>query len=109
MNTIQITLVDAIKSLRPNAEWSLINNDYANIEWFSENETKPSIEEINTEIIRLQAELDSLEYQRLRAAEYPDFRLYLDGVVKGDQAQIQDYIDQCLAVKEKYPKPSNNI
>lgn len=44
-------------------------------------------------------------YKRKRAAEYPDFRNYLDGIVKGDQAQIQAYIDACLAVKAKYPKP----
>jgi hypothetical protein len=50
------------------------------------------------------AYLASLTYQELRASEYPDFRLYLDGVVKNDQQQIQDYIDACLAVKEKYPK-----
>ena len=50
------------------------------------------------------AYIASLTYQELRAAEYPDFRLYLDGVVKNDQQQIQDYIDACRAVKEKYPK-----
>jgi hypothetical protein len=50
-------------------------------------------------------EFDSKEYQRLRVSEYPDFKDYLDGVVKGDQAQIQAYIDACLAVKAKYPKP----
>lgn len=43
-------------------------------------------------------------YTELRAAEYPDYRLYLDGIVKGNQAQIQSYIDACLAVKNKYPK-----
>ena len=43
-------------------------------------------------------------YQELRAAAYPDFRLYLDGIVKGDAAQVQTYIDDCLAVKAKYPK-----
>lgn len=43
-------------------------------------------------------------YKQLRATEYPDFRDYLDGVVKGDQAQIQAYIDACNAVKAKYPK-----
>ena len=43
-------------------------------------------------------------YQELRAAEYPDYRDYLDGVVKGDQAQIDAYIAACLAVKAKYPK-----
>lgn len=50
-------------------------------------------------------EFDSKEYQRLRVSEYPDFKDYLDGVDKGDQAQIQAYIDACLAVKAKYPKP----
>ena len=39
-----------------------------------------------------------------RANEYPDFKEYLDGIVKGDNAQIQKYINDCLAVKAKYPK-----
>jgi hypothetical protein len=43
-------------------------------------------------------------YADKRAAEYPDFRDYLDGVVKGDQAQIDAYIAACMAVKAKYPK-----
>jgi hypothetical protein len=29
---------------------------------------------------------------------------YIDGVVKGDQAQIDAYVAACLAVKAKYPK-----
>ena len=37
--------------------------------------------------------------------EYPDFEDYLDGLVKGDQAQMDKYIQDCLAVKAKYPKP----
>jgi hypothetical protein len=45
------------------------------------------------------------EYKEKRALEYPSFIDYLDGVVKGDQAQVQAYIDACLAVKDKYPKP----
>ncbi len=51
------------------------------------------------------AEQTTNEYKRQRAAEYPDFKDYLDGIVKGDQAQVQAYIDACLAVKAKYPKP----
>ena len=50
-------------------------------------------------------ELAKTQYQRDRAAEYPSINDYIDGVVKGDQAQIQTYIDACLAVKAKYPKP----
>ena len=52
-----------------------------------------------------QAELARTKYQRDRAAEYPSIIDYIDGIVKGDQAQVQAYIDACLAVKAKYPKP----
>lgn len=47
---------------------------------------------------------NAVAYKSNRAAEYPDFHDYLDGIVKGDQVQVQAYIDACLAVKAKYPK-----
>lgn len=53
----------------------------------------------------VQAEIDSTEYIEKRAREYPPITDYLDGVVKGDQAQIDAYIAACQAVKAKYPKP----
>lgn len=43
-------------------------------------------------------------YKDLRAAAYPDIREYLDGVVKGDIEQQKKYLDDCLAVKDLYPK-----
>jgi hypothetical protein len=46
----------------------------------------------------------TLTYAQKRAAEYPPMTDYLDGVVKGDQLQIDAYIAACLAVKAKYPK-----
>ena len=45
-----------------------------------------------------------LTYAELRRREYPSMAEYLDGIVKGDQAQIDKYIADCLAVKAKYPK-----
>lgn len=47
----------------------------------------------------------SWRYKNDRKVEYPPIEEYIDGVVKGDAAQIQAYIDACIAVKEKYPKP----
>ena len=44
-------------------------------------------------------------YANQRMTEYPPLFDYIDGVVKGDQAQIDAYIAACLAVKAKYPKP----
>jgi hypothetical protein len=52
----------------------------------------------------VQAYVDAHAYIAKRAAEYPNPAEYLDGVVKGDQAQIDKYIADCLAVKAKYPK-----
>lgn len=52
----------------------------------------------------VQAYVDAHAYIAKRRAEYPPMTDYLDGIVKGDQAQVQAYIDACLAVKAKYPK-----
>ena len=52
----------------------------------------------------VQAYVDARAYIAKRASEYPPITDYLDGVVKNDQAQIDKYIADCLAVKAKYPK-----
>jgi len=92
---------NALQSLRPGAQWVLRGDD---LEWLDTEQTKPTDAEITAEVARLQAEYEAKEYQRKRAAEYPPMSDYLDGVVKGDQAQIDAYVAACLAVKAKYPK-----
>lgn len=95
----------ALVSLRPGAQWVFRGDTYDGIEWLDESQELPTEEELTAEVERLRAEYDAAEYRRLRALEYPDFRDYLDGLVKGDQDQIDAYINACLAVKAKYPKP----
>jgi hypothetical protein len=53
----------------------------------------------------VQAYIDNHAYIAKRQAEYPPITDYIDGVVKGDQEQIDTYIAACQAVKTKYPKP----
>ena len=103
-------ITKAIISLRPEATWALDGDTYDNLQWLEPpvwegGQKKPTREEVETEVARLQQEWENTEYQRLRAREYPDFKEYLDGLVKGDTEQMQAYIDACLAVKAKYPKP----
>ena len=74
------------------------------LEWTDDEQTQPTEDEIQAEIARMEAEFIAKEYQRERAAKYPPIADYMDGIVKGDQAQVQAYIDACLAVKAKYPK-----
>ena len=52
----------------------------------------------------VQTYIDANAYIVKRASEYPPITDYLDGVVKGDQVQIDKYIADCQAVKAKYPK-----
>ena len=52
----------------------------------------------------VQAYVDAHAYIAKRASEYPNITDYIDGVVKGDQAQIDKYIADCLAVKARHPK-----
>jgi hypothetical protein len=100
-------LIEAIESLRPLAVWALSGREYEGLQWDDKSQIKPTKKECLDEIERLQAAYDALEYQRLRAPEYPPITDYLDGVVKDDQEQIDAYIAACQAVKEKYPKPTN--
>jgi hypothetical protein len=43
-------------------------------------------------------------HKDLRQIHYPPIEDYLDGIVKGDTAQVNKYIADCLAVKAAYPK-----
>lgn len=100
----EFTIVEALQSLRPGAAWSHVDGV---LNWLDKEQIQPTQSEINVEIARLEKEWVDTEYQRLRAKEYPPVEGFLDAIVKGDEAQKQAYIDACLAVKQKYPKPES--
>ena len=94
-----ITKVDAISSLRPDAEWVLRGDE---LEWHDTNQTKPTDAEIDAEVTRLQAEYDANEYQRQRASEYPSWEKQLEKIYDdGIDAWKTEMIDP---IKAKYPK-----
>lgn len=95
----------ALVNICPGTSWVVENNTYEGIKWYSDLNLKPSKQVVEAEVNRLKAAWENSEYQRLRQIEYPPITDYLDGVVKGDQQQIADYITACQAVKAKYPKP----
>lgn len=112
-----ILISKAIKSLHPNSEFTIENEDIDTILWIKnkpagydfkdQNEKQNKLQELMIELDRLKIIEQNNAYQKKRSAEYPDFRDYLDAIVKGDQTQLQAYIDACNAVKQKYPKPSD--
>jgi len=98
---MQPTIQDAIRAIDPIIAFHIIDGvpSLTNL-----GGTLPSDEEIDVKLAELTADWNSKQYQRDRQPEYPPATDYLDGVVKGDQAQIDKYIADCLAVKDKYPK-----
>ena len=93
----------AIQQLRPGEGFALDDMDYSTLKFTNDVEA-PTEEEINVVFQQLKTAYINAEYQRKRVLEYPSIEDYIDGIVKGDEAQVQEYIDKCLAVKAKYPK-----
>ena len=86
-------MIDAIFALNPSI--TVIRNDVA---------YDAAGNEVAYDKAAVQAYVDAHAYIAKRASEYPPITDYIDGVVKSDQAQIDKYIADCLAVKARNPK-----
>jgi hypothetical protein len=93
----------ALFSLKPNAKWILRGDSYDGIEWLDEEYSKPTEQEIATEMARLQAEYEAKEYQRKRVVEYPSIGDQLDALFHAGVFP-EDMAEQIQAIKDKYPK-----
>lgn len=98
-------LVKAISALRPGAVFSLEGDSYDGLTWLDTEQTAPTQAEVEAKAVELEEHAQRMAYKEQRRFEYPPVIDYIDGVVKGDQAQIDAYIAACQAVKDKYPKP----
>ena len=88
-------------SLKPGEGFSWSGYDYKDLNWEGSS-TKPTESEIDAEVVRLQADYDSKEYQRKRAAEYPLVVEQLDLIY---HSGIDAWKAKIKETKDKYPKP----
>ncbi len=95
----------ALLSLRPNSQFDLRTTEGVQVlTWNDKEQTEPTQAEIDTEIIRLQAEFDAQAYARSRKEEYDalnQFELISDDSINGTTT----HKDAVNAIKVKYPKP----
>jgi hypothetical protein len=103
-----IRLTEALKSLRPDAEFVWVGHDYAGLIWH-DSSNPPTEAEIETECVRLQAEYEANEYQRQRAAAYPGLDQLVvamwESIVEGRGSAVADIQALREAVKSAFPKP----
>ena len=97
------TKAEALVSLAPTAECVLTGDT---IRWDSTDIDQPSNAEIDTEIVRLDAEYDSQQYARNRAAAYPPISDQLDMQYWDAKNGTTTWADAIAAVKSAHPKPS---
>ena len=95
-------IVKALKELGYiSYKWRVSGEEiYDNLIWEDER-PKPSRSELQTEIDKLQAELDAQEYARNRKLDYPSIEECLHAILDDDLTALQA---KRQAVKDKYPK-----
>ena len=94
----------AIDSLTDNkAKYSMIG-DSIDI-WASSDIEQPTEVKIEAEVIRLQAEYDTLAYARSRQAEYPDWGVQLEKI---DDDGLTRWREEMIdPIKSKWPKDNS--
>jgi hypothetical protein len=96
-----ITNIDAIRSLAPGASYSIIGDE---IVWNSPDIPQPTQDEIDAEIVRLQAEYDSKAYARARAEAYAPIAEQLDMQYWDSVNGSRTWLDHIKSVKDAHPK-----
>ena len=92
---MKYTIVEAIQSLKPGAEWVLDGGNYAGLTWLS-SEQQPTKDEIADKI----AELDAAEPMRLLRIERNKKIAMTDWRVLPDQAPSDDWINYRQALRD---------
>jgi hypothetical protein len=96
-----MNIVNALTSLRPNAEWQY--SEKGGLNWLDTVQTEPTSEEIDAEVLRLQTAYDAQAYARSRKAEYDKLNqdeMRYDDLVNGTTT----WQDAIAAIKTSIPK-----
>ena len=105
--SMSIGTIDALKSLKPGAEWILREEV---LEWLDEEQTEPTTDELSAEVTRLQGVYDGNAYQRTRAEAYPELKEQLDllyhDMTAGKLDATGEWHKAVKAVKDATAKPS---
>lgn len=94
------TIADAITALGFDGGFKIIDGKIA--KWYREEE-QPLEEAIQAKLTELQAEYDSIQYQRDRLLEYPSIQECIHAILDNDLESLQA---KRAEVKAKYSKPT---
>ena len=120
MKNYRINIIDAIKSINPDAQIRLYSVekqvatdsdvDTCTLEWL-EGTTPISKADIKTKLTELKAEYDAKDYARKRDEEYPSLKefaeAYCEKEIGGDDTKWNEYKTKYNKVRTDNPKESS--
>ena len=99
-------IIHALQTKWFGTQWFGNGITYEGITWLDSNDiSKPTEAEIDAEIVKIQAEYDSLEYARGRETEYPTIGELTIALYDSDDKVALD--EKRAAVKAKWPKDNS--
>ena len=98
---MKYTIIEALISLKPEAEWAVRGGNYSDIVWLDKSQTKPTEQEIEEKIAELNYQGEINVYQEKRKLEYPNWEDQLDKIY---HSGIDAWKADIKVIKDKYPK-----
>lgn len=100
-------IAKVLQRIRPNAVWSLDNNEYRTLNWRSE-DPKPSFKEVSDAWKDLEVEFEIERLSELRKQAYqeesdPIFFEYQRG-----DAEKSEWLDKIQEIKDRFPFPASS-
>lgn len=100
-----ITKIKALTSIRPGAQWSWHGEEYAGLDWLDAAQPKPTEQEINDELARLQAAEPARIAEQNRLTAYRNESDPLFFKAQRGEATLDDWKTKVAEIKLRYPKP----
>ena len=100
----KISIIDALISLCPDAEYEVYGLSYSGIVWHDETIPQPSEKEVMNEFKRLVSEAEERAYQEYRKVAYPSIGDQLDALYHAGVFP-ENMAAQIKEVKDQFPKP----
>ena len=102
MEKRKATIGDALVSINPEIKFTYRAEDYNRLEILSDH-SKPTKEEIDSEIVKIQTRFDSEHYTLERQEEYPNLEMCVHAILDGGNT-LTELQTKRAEIKKKYPK-----
>jgi hypothetical protein len=100
-----ISIAVAISELAPGASWSIDDEDYSTLVWWSPEIPKPSYEAVQAKLAELEAAQPLKAAQTARAAAYTTEADPLFFKAQRGEATIEEWQAKVAEIRSRYPYP----